>query len=52
VRMVMCEVSPAVLRARNQARDEPVPTAVVARMIERWDLPDGSDAHALVVAEG
>jgi predicted kinase len=53
-RMVYCEVSAAELAQRNRSRDAAVPEAAIRRMIERWTVPDPSEAHDVtyVVARG
>jgi predicted kinase len=43
--VVYCEASTAEQERRNRSRREPVPRAVVARMIERWTVPDPTEAH-------
>lgn len=49
VRVVCCEASVAVVEERNRAREHPVPAAAIARMLERWEFPDRSEAHAVDV---
>ena len=34
-------------RARNRARRDPVPAAVIERMLGRWTVPDPTEAHEL-----
>jgi predicted kinase len=48
VRVVHCEAPEPVLRARNDARPEPVPPAVLERMIERWEPPTPREAHEIL----
>lgn len=43
--VVYCETSPVEQDPRNRARREPVPRAAIARMIERWTVPDPTEAH-------
>ncbi len=43
--IVYCEAPEAELVARNRARRDPVPRAVVAKMIARWTVPDPGEAH-------
>ncbi len=45
VTLVGLEAAPEVLRARNRSRAEPVPDAVVERLIGRWEAPDPTEAH-------
>ena len=33
------------LLRRNQARPDPVPEKVIARMLEKFELPDPTEAH-------
>ncbi len=48
VRIVHVEAPEPTLRARNAARDQPVPEADLERMIDRWEPPDLSEAHEIV----
>ncbi len=48
VRIVHVEAPEATLRARNAARDQPVPDAVLERMIHRWEPPDPTEAHEIL----
>jgi predicted kinase len=45
VRIVYVEVPEATLRAQNRARAAVVPDAVIERMLERWEVPERSEAH-------
>ncbi len=47
VRIVYCEATPEDQRARNRARRDPVPAAVIERMLGRWTVPDATEAHEL-----
>jgi len=47
VDLVAIEASPEVLRRRNQAREHPVPDAVIDRLAWRWEAPDRTEAHEL-----
>jgi len=53
-RIVYCEATAEEQRARNQGRASPVPAAVIKRMLERWTVPDPSEAHAVsyVIGDG
>ena len=52
-RIVYCETPEPELRKRNAARAEPVPRAAIDRMIERWTVPDPTEAHTVeYVVEG
>jgi len=43
--VVYCEASAGDQERRNRSRREPVPRTVVARMVERWTVPDLTEAH-------
>jgi predicted kinase len=49
VRIVYVEVPAGVLLAQNRRRPEgqrsPVPEAVIERLLERWEVPDPTEAH-------
>jgi predicted kinase len=45
--LVYCEATVAQQLERNRARRDPVPRAAIARMIDRWSVPDPSEAHEL-----
>jgi predicted kinase len=45
VRVVYVEVSPAVLFPQNRQRPAPVPEKVIDRMLDRWEVPDPTEAH-------
>ena len=47
VRIVYVEAPAALLRARNEGRDRPVPAAVMERLLGRWEFPDLTEAHDL-----
>lgn len=47
VRIVYCETTAADQRARNRARRDPVPGAVIERMLGRWTVPDATECHEL-----
>jgi predicted kinase len=49
VTMVYLEVSEPELQRRNMARAHPVPAAVTARMLGRWQPPDLTECHELSV---
>lgn len=52
--IVYCEATASEHRERNRARAQPVPVAVIDRMLGRWTVPDPSEAHAVthVVSTG
>lgn len=52
VRLVYVEVPEGTLRARNRAREAAVPDRVIDRLLRRWELPDRTEAHELVLAVG
>lgn len=43
--VVYCETSADEQDRRNRARRTPVPRTAMARMLERWTVPDPSEAH-------
>ena len=44
-RIVYCEARPEDQSARNRGRKDPVPHAVIQRMLARWTVPDLTEAH-------
>jgi predicted kinase len=48
--IVYCETTAEAQRERNRARPDPVPAAVIERMLERWTVPDATEAHAVTYA--
>ncbi len=49
VEITAVEAPPRVLRARLDRRPAPVPAAVVDRLVGRWEHPDPTEAHSLVL---
>jgi predicted kinase len=47
VEIVALEAPEAVVRERNRARPQPVPDAVIDRLIQRWEAPDLTEAHSV-----
>jgi len=47
VRIVYVEVPAATLFSRNRQRAAPVPEAVIERLLQRWEVPDRTEAHQL-----
>jgi len=45
IRIVYVEASPSTLYQRNSARETPVPAAVITRLMDRWEIPDLTEAH-------
>jgi len=45
VRIVYVEVPEQVLHAQNRGREARVPTKVIERMLERWEVPTLGEAH-------
>jgi predicted kinase len=45
VRIVYVEAAPAVLWAQNRARARPVPDRVIEGLLDRWEVPDLTEAH-------
>jgi predicted kinase len=50
VRIVYVEAPPDRLRRQNRERASPVPEPVVNRLMERWEVPDLSEAHEVTYA--
>ncbi len=50
--LVYCETTVAEQAARNRSRREPVPHGVIDRMLERWTVPDPTEAHELTIHAG
>ncbi len=48
IRIVYLEVEEAELHRRNQQRPRPVPRRVMERMLERWEVPDRTEAHEVL----
>jgi predicted kinase len=44
-RIVYCETTAGDQAARNRGRTDPVPAAVIKRMLGRWTVPDATEAH-------
>jgi predicted kinase len=49
-RIVYCEAAAGDHPARNRQRERAVPERVIERMLERWTVPDPTEAHAVVYA--
>ena len=49
VRIVYVEAGPADLHRRNAARSNPVPAAVLERLLDRWEVPTPVEAHRVDV---
>ena len=49
VTIVYLETSEAVASRRNSERANPVPAKAIARMLDRWEPPDLTECHDLVV---
>jgi predicted kinase len=45
--IVYCEASPAERRLRDRSREARVPRSVVDGMVQRWTVPDPTEAHAV-----
>jgi predicted kinase len=45
VRIVYLEAPESILSAQNRQRPGAVPAAVIRRMLDRWEVPDLSEAH-------
>ena len=51
VRLVYVEAAADALGARNRERAHPVPEAVLARMLRRWEPPDRTAAHEVLYVD-
>ena len=49
VHIVCCEAPTDVAAARNRARERPVPAGAIGRMLERWEMPNSTEAHVVDV---
>jgi len=47
IRIVYVEVPEATLRAQNRARERPVPERVIDALLDKWEVPDATEAHAV-----
>jgi predicted kinase len=47
VRIVYLEVPEPVLLAQNRQREAQVPPAAILKMMQRWEMPDLTEAHAV-----
>lgn len=52
VRLVYVEAPAAVQAERNRARTHAVPQAVVDKLLRRWEPPDLTEAHEVLVVDG
>jgi predicted kinase len=52
VRIVYVEADADQWRAQNRAREQPVPDAVLDKLLDRWEVPDLTEAHAVDYALG
>ncbi len=50
IRIVYVEVPEGVLRAQNRGRAKRVPEHVIDALLEKWEVPDLSEAHEIVHA--
>jgi putative nucleotidyltransferase with HDIG domain len=51
VRVVHLEAPPDVLETRNRQRQSRVPDKAIARMLERWEAPDLTEAHEVEMVD-
>lgn len=51
VRIVHLETDPITLRSRNRGRARIVPNAAIDRMLDRWEMPDRTEAHEVLWIE-
>ena len=50
IRIVYVEVSEPNLRSQNRSRNAPVPERVLNALLERWEVPDITEAHEVTYA--
>jgi predicted kinase len=50
IRIVYIETSEPTLRAQNRARPSPVPEQVLDALLDKWEVPDVSEAHEVTFA--
>jgi predicted kinase len=48
IRIVYVEVPERTLRAQNRSRKHPVPERVLETLLDKWDVPDLTEAHEIV----
>jgi predicted kinase len=48
IEIIATESPPAVIARRNRDRANPVPAAVIDRLIRRWEAPDVTEAHQVI----
>jgi predicted kinase len=48
VRVVYVEAPPDVLFRQNAQRARPVPDTVIERLLDRWEVPDATEAHEVL----
>lgn len=47
IELIALEAPLPVIKARNAARPEPVPAAVIDRLVSKWEAPDPTEAHTV-----
>ncbi len=50
VRIVYVEVPERTLHAQNRSRPTPVPAHVLESLLDRWEVPDRTEAHEVILA--
>src|SRR5262245_2313102 len=50
VEIVYVEAPSTALRARNRTRRVPIPSAVLDRLLDRWEVPGVTEAHEVAFA--
>lgn len=48
VRLVHVDATPSAIRERNERRDRAVPANVIERLLQRWEVPDVTEAHEVI----
>ena len=49
IRIVYVEAPYSVVTERNAQRDNPVPQTAINKMLNRWQVPDRTEAHELLM---
>ncbi len=49
IKIVYVEAAEDVIHARNRARPAPVPQRAIERLLDRWTVPDLTEAHAIEI---
>ena len=50
IRIVYVEVDEQTLHTQNRARKHVVPARVIESLLDKWEVPDATEAHAVTYA--